>query len=92
MNMAQEHYLPAQVTAIKTEIQTGHTFARIALDSGDPEKTARNTANAQKAYDTARGWAEKPLLSPDDAKEIGEELDSLRAELRRLMNKHPARS
>jgi len=25
----------------------------IALQSDDPEKTARNTANARKAYDTA---------------------------------------
>ncbi len=90
--MAQEHYLPAQATAIKTEIQTGHTFARVALDSADPDKTARNTAYAQKAYDTARGWAERTLLNPADAKEIREKLDSLKAELARLKNEHPARS
>jgi hypothetical protein len=92
MNMAQEHYLPAQATAIKTEIQTGHTFARIALDSDDPDKTARNTAYAQKAYETARGWAERMLLSPADAKEIGEQLERLKTELTQLANKHTARS
>ncbi len=90
--MPYEHYLPAQATAIKTEIQTGHTFASIALGSNDPEKIARNTGYAQKAYDTARGWAERTLLSPEDAKEVGEKLDRLKAELTRLTNQHPARS
>ncbi len=82
--MAQEHYLPAQATAIKTEIQTGHTFAYIALESKDPVKTARNTAYAQKAYDTARMWAERTPVSPADAREIAEHLERLKAELAML--------
>jgi hypothetical protein len=78
----------AQVNAIKTEIQTGCTFAGIALRSHDPGKIARNTANAQKAYDTARGWIEKGLLDSEDAKEIGEQLGKLKSMLAKLRKKH----
>jgi hypothetical protein len=92
MNMPHQRYSAAQVTAIKTEVQTGQTFARIALGSDDPDKTARNTGYAQKAYDTARAWAERTPLSPDDAKEIGEQLECLKAELAQLANKRPAHS
>ncbi len=91
MNMAQRqrHYLPVQATAIKTEIQTGHTFARIALNSNDPQKVARNTSYARKAYDTARVWVERVALDPADSQEIGEQLERLKAELAKLTNNLP---
>ncbi len=83
--MPQERYLlPQEVLAIKTEIQTGRTFARIALGSDDPDKTARNTANARKAYDVAREWAGKALLNPAEQREIADQLELLKAELAKL--------
>ncbi len=88
MNMAHPHYSAAQVTAIKTEVHTGRTFARVALGSDDPDKIARNTANAQKAYDTARVWIGGASLDAEDAKEIGEQLEQLKAELARLRKWH----
>ncbi len=90
--MAKRHYLPVQATAIKTEIETGHTFARIALNSTDPQKTARNASYARKAYDTARMWADKVVLDTADSKEIGEELEKLKAELAQLTKHRPSRS
>lgn len=90
--MPNPHYSPAQVTSIKTEIHTGHTFARIALGSGDPDKIARNAAYAQKAYDTARAWTERTLLDAEDAREIGEQLERLKAELAKLRQRHTPHS
>ncbi len=86
--MAHPHYSAAQVTALKTEVHTGRTFARVALGSDDPDKIARNTANAQKAYDTARVWIGGASLDAEDAKEIGEQLEQLKAELARLRKWH----
>jgi len=84
-DLTERHKLrPEAVEAIKVEIQTGHTFARIALDSNDPKKTVRNRAHARKAYETARRWAEQALLPQAESKEIAERLESLKAELRKL--------
>jgi hypothetical protein len=82
--MARQHLPTQAVSAIKTEIQTGRTFARVALDATDPKKLARNAANARKAYDTALAWAEKTFLSAADAKEIGDQLQQLKTELAAL--------
>ena len=68
---------------IETEIKTGRTFARLALDSNDSEKTARNTANAQKAYDAAQRWAERIDLAAVP-KEIAEQLELLKDDLAKL--------
>ncbi len=83
--MPQERYLlPQEVLAIKTEIKTGRTFARVAFDATEPKKIARNIANARKAYDTARVWAERSLLSPADSQEVADQLAVLEADLAKL--------
>ncbi len=83
--MAQELYsLPQAVVAIKTEILTGRTFARIALASDDPKKTARNLDNARKAYSTAQKWADIARLGPADLREIAGQLELLKADLVKL--------
>ncbi len=71
-------------STIRTEVETGRTFARIALDARDGEKIARNTANARKAYDTARAWAQTALLSAEDSKQIAEQLELLENDLAKL--------
>lgn len=51
---------------IKTELQTGLTFAQSALQSDDqPEKRTRNQANARKAYESALAWSQRfPYSEP----------------------------
>ena len=41
---------------ILVEIESGHTFADLARNAQDPERAARNRANARKAYDTANDF------------------------------------
>ena len=45
------------LTFLKTEIATGLTFARAAMDSEESsDKRSRNQANARKAFDTITEW------------------------------------
>jgi DNA-binding response OmpR family regulator len=84
-DVTEKHELgPEAIEAIKVEIQTGQTFARVALNSKDRKKTLRNRAHAQKAYDTARRWAEQRLLPQAESKEIADQLELLKAELGKL--------
>ncbi len=71
-------------STIRVEIETGRTFARVALDARDGGKIARNTANARKAYDTARAWVQTALLSAEDSKQIAEQLELLENDLAKL--------
>ncbi len=90
--MAHKYDVPAQASAIRTELRTGLTFAQIALDSKYAGKVARNTAYAQKAYDNVRAWTERVQLSPADAKEIADRLEQLKAKLAKLRSAPPAHS
>lgn len=82
--MAHRRYWLAGITALKTELETGLTFSRVAAASDDRSKKARNTANARKAYDTARRWAAKVVLTPADSKEIEAAFERLKANLAKL--------
>lgn len=42
----------AQVTFLDAEVNTGITFARIALQATDRNKVSRNLVSARKAYET----------------------------------------
>ncbi len=72
------------IRAIRAEIQTARTFLLVALSSRQASKKTRTAANAWKAYNTARAWAEKEELSPTELKEIAGELENLKADLTRL--------
>ena len=82
--MAHRRSLAAGSFAILTEIKTGLTFAKVALSSRFGSKRARNTSNARKAYDTARRWAEETVLTPEEAIEIDDQLQLLKADLAKL--------
>ncbi len=83
--MAHRRYWVAGVNALKTELETGLTFSRVALNSKDnANKRARNTANARKAYDTAQDWAAKLALTPADSKEVAAGFERLKANLAKL--------
>ena len=43
---------------VQSELETGTTFASLALSSQTDEKRHRNVRNARKAYDTAKHFLE----------------------------------
>lgn len=52
---------------IRLEVETGTTFATVALGTDDPDKKREDTAKARKALDTAlRFIAEVRRRFPDD--------------------------
>jgi hypothetical protein len=44
---------------LQSELETGMTFASLALDGQTEEKRERNRQNARKAYDTAKHFLEE---------------------------------
>ena len=76
------------ITFLRSEIDTGHTLANIALASGeDSEKRQRNGENARKAYDSAMRFADRVSLSSDETREMNENLNALKSKLIRLGEK-----
>ena len=70
---------------LKTDLETGLTFASIAVNAGDDlAKKRRNQANARKAYDTVLAWSRRIVLTKTDAHQIEEKLGKLQAILRSL--------
>ncbi len=80
----QDDFARQAAETIEGEIRTGRTFARIALDSPDPQKVRRNAANAWKAYRVAKAWVEKTKLNTADRREIADQLEALKADLAKL--------
>ena len=64
------------VEFLKTELETGITFAHLALSARHEDRLERTKANARKAYDTALKFKDKLKL------EKAAELDSLVKDLR----------
>jgi hypothetical protein len=70
---------------IRTELETGITFASIALDSKTEEKRQRSCQNARKAYDTAMHfWKEHLPEESVTPPELLARLNTLRDLLLRL--------
>ena len=55
---------------MRTELRTGLTMARIALEAESRNKVDRNRVNARKAYDTALRFLAKTPLTDEEAEEI----------------------
>lgn len=70
------------VEFVKTELETGITFADLALSAKYADKIERNKANARKAHDTALKFWNR--LTPQDASELDAILGRLRSKLREL--------
>ena len=70
------------VEFLKTELETGITFADLALSARHEDKLERTKANARKAHDTAVRFMEK--LKPEDAAELDLLVKDLRSKLRDL--------
>ena len=62
-----------------TEVRTGLTFARLALDSTDGEKRTRNRLNARKAYDTYVQLRNQVALTVVESRALESKLAELKA-------------
>ena len=69
---------------LRTEILTGLTMAKIALDSTHKSKRERNRANARKAYDAVVHFMRSSTLEGYEADEIKRGLAQLKSELMKL--------
>lgn len=75
---------PADAIFLKTELQTGITFADIALSAKYPDKLKRNAANARKAYDTALKFMAKSSEKSRFKATLDQLVERLRSKLREL--------
>ena len=75
-----------EVTAnfLKNELQTGITFADLALTARHEDRRERNKANARKAYDTALRFMSTGSPTPKITAEMEDRLEHLRAQLKKL--------
>jgi hypothetical protein len=69
---------------LRTEIMTGLTMSKVALEADQQDKVDRNRANARKAYDTALRFLATASLTNDEAQELKTKLAQLKSALRRL--------
>lgn len=68
-----------------TELETGLTFVRIALDNRDyHEKMARNQVNARVAHDTILRFKERIVLTHSQQTDFEAKFATLQAGLRQL--------
>lgn len=74
----------AEVDFLRTELKTGLTLTKIALDANHRDKSQRNCANARKAYDAVLHFAPRVNLSPDEMNEIKAKLERLKTQLQLL--------
>lgn len=72
------------VEFLKTELETGNTFAKLALSAKYADNVERNKANARKAYDTALKFFGSASVDADSAVELNRLLEDLRAKLGKL--------
>ena len=58
------------VEFLRTELATGLTFSRIALEAKHESKVARNRVNARRAYDTLLHFTPGTSLSAEEARKL----------------------
>jgi hypothetical protein len=73
----------ATLDFLRTELETGLTFARVALSARDEDKIRRNQLNAQKAYDTFCRYFANAAISEAESNEM----HATAAELKGLLGK-----
>jgi len=77
---------PASVQFLFTELQTGLTFADIALSAkpDDTEKIRTVSANARKSYETFAKFRERVASSEEEVRQLNAGLSKLKDALRNL--------
>lgn len=79
-----DEYRQTGIHFVKTELDTGLTFARIAIGSKSSSKKERNRENARKAYQSALHTLQQLSLNKEEASAISEKLTALRSSLEKL--------
>lgn len=74
----------AEVDFLRTELKTGLTLTKIALDATHRDKSDRNRESARKAYEAVLHFAPRVNLSPEETDEIRSKLEHLKAQLKLL--------
>ncbi len=69
---------------LKNELQTGITFADLALTAKHDDRRERNKANARKAYDTALRFMGTLYPTPRITEDLTDLLERLRGQLKKL--------
>ncbi len=69
---------------VNVELDTGLTFARIALGAKGPGKIERNRVNARKAYDSAMHVLSTLVLESDQSATLREKASALKSSLQKL--------
>jgi hypothetical protein len=72
---------------VHVELETGLTFARIALGAKGANKIERNRTNARKAYDSALHALSSLVLDNEQTATVREKVNALKASLEKLGEK-----
>ncbi len=70
------------VKFLRTELEIGLAFSRIALTANDSHKAVRNTAQARLAYDTALRFLHTVVLTKAESEELDAKFKELKAALK----------
>lgn len=84
----REHdYHQSGLQFVNAELETGLTFARIALGAKGRPKIDRNRVNARKAYDSALHFLTTTSLNAEESRRINEKFAALKSNLEQLGEK-----
>lgn len=73
-----------EIEFLRAEVQTGLTFARIALGARHQEKRDRNRVNAKKAYDTLLRYMPKDHATWGAWDDVRAKIAELKSQLQQL--------
>jgi hypothetical protein len=76
-----------EVRFLRTDVELGLKFSEIALQTTDRNKTNRNRANAQKAYEAVLHLLPKVSLTAEENGVIRVKLTQLKSNLEQLRHK-----
>ena len=71
----------AKVEFLKTDLDVGITFVKIARTSADPETVSRNQRNARKAYDAVAHFLSTVTLTQIERENINTKMERLKSAL-----------
>lgn len=74
----------SEVGFLRSELLTGMTMSRIAMQSVHPDRVDRSRANAKKAYDSVIRFLPKAQLGNEEETEIRNRLAELKSALQLL--------
>jgi hypothetical protein len=82
--ISEETLRNGTLTFLRTELQTGLTFALLAEEASYEDKINRNIKNAGKAFRCVKRFINRVVLSDEESGELHEKLEELERRLRIL--------